>query len=46
MWRMLEYWLQVELYRAVENGAATTWRHLGEYEQPYFTDLSAFRIKN
>ena len=39
MWRMLEYWLQVELYRAVENGAAATWRHLGEYEQPYFTDF-------
>lgn len=37
-WRMLEYWLQVELYRAVEAGAAGVWRHLGEYEQPYFTD--------
>ncbi len=36
-WRMLEYWLQVELYRAVEAGAAPPWRHLGEYEQPYFT---------
>jgi len=37
-WRMLEYWLQVELYRAVEAGAAGAWRYLGEYEQPYFTD--------
>lgn len=37
-WRMLEYWLQVELYRAVEAGAAGAWRHLGDYEQPYSTD--------
>lgn len=37
-WRMLEYWFQVEIYRAVEAGAAGNWRCLGEYEQPYFTD--------
>jgi hypothetical protein len=37
-WRMLEYWLQIELYRAVEAGAAGAWRHLGAYEQPYFTN--------
>lgn len=37
-WRMLEYWVQVELYRAIEAGAAGIWRSLGEYEQPYFTD--------
>jgi hypothetical protein len=37
-WRMLEYWLQVELYRAMEDGIGGVWRHLGEYEQPYFTD--------
>jgi hypothetical protein len=37
-WRMLEYWLQVELYRAMEDGTGGVWRHLGEYEQPYFTD--------
>jgi hypothetical protein len=38
-WRMLEYWVQVELYRAIEAGTAGAWRSLGEYEQPYFTDL-------
>lgn len=38
-WRMLEYWVQVELYRAIEAGTAGAWRSLGEYEQPYFTEL-------
>jgi hypothetical protein len=36
-WRMLEYWFQVELYRAVSQGYAGDWDHLGDYEQPYFT---------
>jgi hypothetical protein len=38
-WRMLEYWFQVELYRAVSQGLAGDWDHLGDYEQPYFTKL-------
>lgn len=38
-WRMLEYWVQVELYRAIQAGAAGSWRHVGEYEQPYHTVL-------
>lgn len=36
-WRMLEYWMNVELYGAVQAGAAGDWRHLGFYEQPYKT---------
>jgi hypothetical protein len=44
-WRMLEYWLQVELYRAVEAGIGGAWRHLGGYEQPYFTDQPNIRSK-
>ena len=36
-WRMLEYWAQVELFRALERGQADGWRHLGDFEQPYFT---------
>jgi hypothetical protein len=38
-WRMLEYWFQVELYRAIESAKAGAWRHLGRYEQPYYTNL-------
>ena len=38
-WRMLEYWMQVELYRAVQSGYAGKWKHLGDHEQPYFTML-------
>lgn len=38
-WRMLEYWMQVELYRAIEAGKAGQWKYLGEYEQPYYTDM-------
>ena len=38
-WRMLEYWFQVELYRAVSRGLAGDWDHLGDYEQPYFTRI-------
>ena len=34
---MLEYWMQVEIYHAVEKGQAGNWRHLGYYEQPYYT---------
>ena len=34
---MLEYWIQVELFRAIESGVAGSWRHVGEYEQPYYT---------
>lgn len=36
-WRMLEYWMNVELYGAVQGGSAGNWRHLGCYEQPYKT---------
>ena len=38
-WRMLEYWMQVELYRSVQNGTAGGWKHLGDHEQPYYTTL-------
>ncbi len=48
-WRMLEYWMQVELFRAAQNGDAGQWRHLGTYEQPYYTNSprsgSKFNIK-
>lgn len=36
-WRMLEYWMNVELYGALLGGRAGAWRHLGQYEQPYVT---------
>ena len=36
-WRMLEYWMQVEFYSAIESDSACPWNYLGEYEQPYFT---------
>ncbi|OGQ77811.1 MAG: hypothetical protein A3F90_19290 [Deltaproteobacteria bacterium RIFCSPLOWO2_12_FULL_60_19] len=36
-WRMLEYWMQVELYRAVNDNKAGAWRHVGDHEQPYYT---------
>jgi hypothetical protein len=38
-WRMLEYWVQVELYRAVQLNQAGAWRHLGDYEQPCVTQI-------
>lgn len=38
-WRMLEYWMQVELFRSVMKGNAGLWKYLGEYEQPYYTDM-------
>ena len=38
-WRMLEYWMQVELFRAVRLKKAAEWRHLGDYEQPYVTRI-------
>lgn len=38
-WRMLEYWVQCELYRAIQTGQAGTRQHLGQYEQPYCTAL-------
>ncbi|MFC1776135.1 hypothetical protein ACFL3I_02185 [Pseudomonadota bacterium] len=38
-WRMLEYWMQVELYRYLEKGTVGEWKHLGEHEQPYYTTL-------
>lgn len=48
-WRMLEHWMQPELYRAAELGNAGSWRHLGEGEQPYYTaqprKTSAFEVK-
>jgi hypothetical protein len=36
-WRMIEYWMQVELFRAVESNHCGAWRHLGAFEQPYYT---------
>lgn len=38
-WRMLEYWFQVELFRLVQSRQASTWQHIGNYEQPYHTEL-------
>jgi hypothetical protein len=38
-WRMLEYWMQTELFRALRLKKAAGWRHLGDYEQPYFTRI-------
>lgn len=38
-WRMLEYWMQVELYRAIQAGQADPWRHIGDYEHPYHTGM-------
>ena len=38
-WRMLEYWMQVELYRAVIDNKAGGWRYVGDHEQPYHTDV-------
>lgn len=38
-WRMLEYWMQTELFRALRLKKAAEWRHLGDYEQPYFTRI-------
>lgn len=38
-WRMVEYWFQVELYRAVEAGQAGDWRYVGSYEHPYQTEF-------
>lgn len=48
-WRMIEYWMQVELYRAVESGDSGEWRHYGNFEQPYYTTIprsgSRYNIK-
>ena len=38
-WRMVEYWMQVELYRAIEQDNETQWRHFGDFEQPYYTAI-------
>lgn len=38
-WRMLEYWMQVELYRSVNDSKAGVWRYVGDHEQPYHTDV-------
>ena len=38
-WRMVEYWMQVELYRAIEQDNASQWRHFGDFEQPYYTAI-------
>ncbi|MBM3166593.1 MAG: hypothetical protein FJZ94_03995 [Chloroflexi bacterium] len=44
-WRMLEYWFQVELYRAIVDGQAGDWLYVGEYEQPYYTDIPTSNAK-
>ena len=36
-WRMIEYWMQAELFRAVESNMAGAWRYFGAFEQPYYT---------
>ena len=36
-WRMIEYWIQVELFRAVESNHGGAWRHFGTFERPYYT---------
>lgn len=38
-WRMVEYWIQVELFRAVQSGSAPDWHHIGDFEHPYYTGL-------
>ena len=38
-WRMVEYWIQVELFRAIQSGGAPDWHHIGDFEHPYHTDL-------
>lgn len=38
-WRMLEYWFQVEIFRLAQSRKAGSWRHMGNYEQPYHTEL-------
>ena len=45
-WQMLEYWMQVELYRAIESSQAGNWRHFGNYEQPYHTNCPRSGSKN
>ncbi|MDZ7736892.1 MAG: hypothetical protein U5P41_12925 [Gammaproteobacteria bacterium] len=37
-WRMIEYWFQVELFRAIQAGKAGLWSHIGDYEHPYHTE--------
>ncbi len=48
-WRMVEYWMQVELYRAIEYDNAVIWQHFGDFEQPYYTAIprsgSKYNIK-
>ncbi|WP_143421409.1 hypothetical protein [Halovibrio salipaludis] len=38
-WRMVEYWFQVELFRAAQSGKAGAWQHIGDFEHPYHTNL-------
>lgn len=38
-WRMLEYWFQVEIFRLAQSCMAGTRHHIGNYEQPYHTEL-------
>jgi len=38
-WRMLEYWFQVEIFRLAKLNKAGSWHHIGDYEQPYYTDI-------
>ena len=44
-WQMLEYWMQVELYRAIQSDRAGPWRHIGDYEHPYHTEMPLSRSK-
>jgi len=36
-WRMLEYWIQVEIYRNLLEEDWVSWKPVGDYEQPYYT---------
>lgn len=38
-WRMLEYWMQVELYHTIEASSELPWNHFGDHEQPYYTEI-------
>jgi len=38
-WRMLEQWMQTEIFRAIDTDTGNPWRHFGYGEQPYCCDM-------
>lgn len=44
-WTMLEYWFQVELWRAVKLGTAGEWKSMGGFEHPYYTHFKKGNAK-